>query len=138
MSKPRNKPYRPRTISIPVTGLHRDFALCAHAALFMLGRAPSNDSFDVLAGILNLIQVAIEHDERFQHEAVLINGGAMTLNQVMRKISAGMQLREHEFASIRVAVCTVDGIFTRLDLSRLYVAQTILRDLQAGSRPNLH
>ena len=138
MSKPRNKPYRPRLISIPVTGLHQEFALHAHAALFMLGHAPSNDSFDALAGILNLIQVAIENDERFTHEAKLINGGAMTLNQVAKKVAARMRLKEHEFASLRVAVNTVDAIFTRLDVSRLYVAQAVLRDLQAGFRPNFH
>ena len=138
MNKPRNKAYKPRLISIPVTGLHQEFALHAHAALFMLGHAPSNDSFDALAGMLNLIQVAIENDVRFIHEAKLISGGAMTLNQIARKVAARIPLKEHEFASLRVAVNAVDAIFTRLDVSRLYVAQTILRDLQAGHRPSVH
>lgn len=129
MSKPR-KPYRPRMISIPVTGLHQEFALHAHTALFMLGHAPSNDSFDSLAGILNLVQVAIENDKRFAHEAKLINGGAMTLNQVAKKINAGLRLQEHELASLRVAVNTIDNIFPRLDVSRLYLAQITLRDMR--------
>lgn len=136
MSKPRNKPYRPRMISIPVTGLHRDFALQAHCALVTLRCEPSSDAFDVLGGIFNLVQVAIEEDERFKREAMLINGGAKTLNQVMRKVSYGGALHEYELASIRVAVNTIDEIFPRLDVSRLYLAQITLRELQAGSRQN--
>lgn len=138
MARSKSKPYRPRLISIPVTGLHREFALHAHAALVTLRCAPSNDAFDMLAGIVNLIQVAIRDDERFTHEAKLINGGAMTLNQVIRKVSAGMFLQEHELASLRVAVNTIDSIFARLDVSRLYLAQITLREIQADSQPNFY
>ena len=132
MSKPR-KSYRPRMISIPVTGLHQEFALHAHCALVTLRCAPSNDAFDMLAGIINLIQLTIQNDERFIHEAKLINGGAMTLNQIMRKISKGINLQEHELASLRVAVTAIDSIFSRLDVSQLYLAQNTLCNLQTGA-----
>ena len=83
----------------------------------------------MIAGILNMIQVTIENDERFIHEAKLINGGAATLNQVSRKIESGQALQEFELGSIQVAVNTVDSILTRLDVTRMHLAQLTVRRL---------
>ncbi len=142
MARSKDKKYRPRMIKIPVTGLHRDLALHAHAALVTLRYSPSVDAFDMLAGIINMIQVTIENDERFTHEAKLITGGAATLNQISKKIEAHLALHEHELASIGVAVNTVDSILSKLDVSRMHLAQLSVRKLQTISRSeqssNLH
>ena len=134
MARSKNKKYRPRLVHIPVTGLHREMALHAHAAVATLRYAPSPDAFDMVAGILNMIQVTIKDDDRFVHEAKLINGGATTLNQISKKIDAGLALHEHELASICVAVNTVDAILSKLDVSRMHLAQLSVRQLQAINR----
>jgi hypothetical protein len=134
MTRPKNKKYRPKPIRIPVTGLHSEMALHLHAALMTLRYQPSVDAFDMLAGILNMIQVTIENDERFIHEAKLINGGAATLNQIARKIESGQSLQEFELGSIQVAVNTVDLILARLDVTRMHLAQLTVRKLQRAQQ----
>ena len=129
MARSKNKKYRPKPIRIPVTALHGEMALHLHAALATLRYQPSVEAFDMIAGILNMIQVTIENDERFIHEAKLINGGAATLNQVSRKIESGQALQEFELGSIQVAVNTVDSILTRLDVTRMHLAQLTVRRL---------
>ena len=138
MARSKNKKYRPRLIHIPVTGLHREMAMHAHAALVTLRYAPSPDAFDMVAGILNMIQVTIKNDGRFVHEAKLITGGAATMNQVSKKIDARLALQEHELASICVAVNTVDAILSKLDVSRMHLAQLSVRQMQAAQRATSH
>lgn len=134
MARSKDKKYRPRMIRIPVTGIHRELALHAHAALMTLRYSPSIEAFDMLAGIINMVQVTIENDLRFTHEAKLITGGAATLNQIAKKIESGLALHEFELASICVAVNTIDCILSKLDVSRMHLAQLSVRKLQAISR----
>ena len=142
MARSKDKKYHPKPIRIPVTGLHREMALHAHAALVTLRYSPSIDAFDMLAGILNMIQMTIANDERFVHEAKLINGGAATLNQISKKVESGLALQEHELASIQVSVNAVDSILSRLDVTRMHLAQLTLRKAKtinsSESVNNLH
>lgn len=124
MARPRNKKYRPKPIAIPVMKpLHDEMAMHLRAALVTLNYAPSNDAFDMLAGVLNVVQVAIQNDVRFLHEAKLINGGAATMNQISKKVDRGLALQEHELASIKVSVNVIDEILPRLDVSKLNAAR---------------
>lgn len=109
--------------------LHDEIAMHIRAALVTLTYAPSSDAFDMLAGVLNVVQVAIQNDARFVHEAKLINGGAATMNQISKKVDRGLALQEHELASIRVSVNTVDEMLPRLDVGKLNAARIWVNDI---------
>lgn len=127
MARSRNKKYRPKLIAIPVMRpLHDEMAMHLRAALVTLTYKPSNDAFDMLAGVLNVVQVAIQNDSRFPHEAKLINGGAATMNQISKKVDRGLALQEHELGSIKISVNTVDEILPRLDVGKLNAARVFL------------
>lgn len=98
----------------------------AHTALATLRYAPDMNAFESLGTLMNVIQIAIDKDLRFMHEATLIRGGAATMNQVADKIDAGLPLQDYELASIEVAVITMDQIFPRLDVTKLHLARLTL------------
>ncbi len=102
----------------------------AHAALVTLRYAPDPDAFESLATMMNVVQIAIDKDERFLHEAKLIRGGAATMSQVMHKVDARLPLQNHELASIEVAVTTMDQIFPRLDVTKLHLSRLALSSLK--------
>lgn len=119
----RRKPYRPKPIHIPMTGLRDTIALHMHSSLAALAATGDVDSFDSLAGIMNMVGVAIQNDERFTHEFRLVSGGAMALNEVARLVDASVSIGEHHLAPVRVAVTAIDEILPRLDVARLYVSE---------------
>lgn len=121
----------PRPVRIPVTRALRDeFAMSLHTSLWALDHAPSADVFDTLAGIFNVVQLALEHDAEHCHEARLITGGAAALNQVMTKALAGQRPAAHEIAPIRVGINTIDALLGRLDASALRRASQRLRAMR--------
>ncbi len=123
----------PRAIRIPVTrGLRDEFAMVLHTSLWCLDRAPTVDVFDNLAGVFNVVQLALEHDAQHQHEARLITGGAAALNQVMPKVADGRALAAHETAPIRVGVNTIEALLGRLDATALYLAMQRLRVMRTA------
>lgn len=128
----------PRLIRIPVTRVLRDeFAMMLYTSMAVLETAPTAAAYNNLAGIMNVVQVALENDRRHQHEARLINGAAAAMNQIADKAEAGAHLAEHELAAIRVGVNTVDGLLGRLDVSALYVAIQQLQTMRrAGGATN--
>lgn len=114
---------RPRLVRIPVTSaLRNEFAQVLHTSLWCLEHAPTEDAFDNLARIFNVVQLALENDAKHQHEARLITGGAAALNQVEAKVGAGLKLAPHEVAPIRVGVNTIDQLLGRLSVSDLHEA----------------
>jgi hypothetical protein len=120
---------------VPVMRALRDeFAIVLHSALWALDNAPSVEVFDSLAAIFNVVQLALEHDKKHQHEARLITGGAAALNQVMPKVEAGLPLHDHETAPIRVGVNTIDGLLGRLDVTQLYLAMTKLNAMKSAAQ----
>lgn len=124
----------PRPVRIPVMrGLRDEFAMLLYTSLWSLENAPSAAPFDNLAGVFNVVQLALEHDAKHSHEARIITGGAAALNQSMNKIIAGKPPATHEIAPIRVGVETIDTLLGRLDVSVLHAAMARLRALRHTS-----
>jgi hypothetical protein len=122
----RNKAYRPRPVRIPMTpGLGDQIALHMHASLSSLAMRSDVDSFDSLAGIVNMVGVAIQNDARFEHEYRLVSGGAMAMNDIGKLIQAQLPLQDRHIAPVRVAVNAIDQILSRLDVSRLYLSERL-------------
>jgi len=125
-SKYRAERRAKRQVRTPVMSAVRDeFAMQLHVSLLQLEKSPDKDAFEALAGIFNVVQVAIEHEPRRSHEARLINGGAMALNQAERAICAGIVPRA-EIPAIRVAVNAIDQMLGKLSLEGLYEAMVRL------------
>lgn len=124
----------PRAVRIPITRALRDeFAMLLYTSLRSLEHAPGSGAFDNLAGVFNVLQLALEHDAKHSHEARLITGGAAALNQAMHRIVAGTPPADHEMAPIRVGVETIDTLLGRLDVSVLHAAMLRLRSLRAST-----
>lgn len=130
MIKPR-KPHQRRLPRIPVMPeLRNQFAMQLHTALKCLEIAPSTDTFEALAEVFNVVQIAIEHDARREHEARLINGGAGALIQIEKRVCAGRAPQPYELAPIRIAVNTIDSLMGKLDVSGLYRAMQTLKTIR--------
>lgn len=132
------KAYRPRTVRVPLTGLRDQIALQMRAALTCLQLAPSAEAFNSLAGIFNLVALAIEADQGSAHEARLICGGAAAMNQIESRTAKRQAPRDHEFAPIRVAVNAIDEVLPRLDVIRLELAQQRLRQIRTDRVASLN
>jgi hypothetical protein len=125
----------PRPVHIPVTRALRDeFAMLLYTSLWSLEHTPGVDPFDNLAGVFNVVQLALEHDAKHSHEARLITGGAAALNQAMSRVMSGKPPADHEILPIRVGVKTIDTLLGRLDVSVLYAAMQRLRRLRATTQ----
>ncbi|RSE88180.1 hypothetical protein [Achromobacter aegrifaciens] len=128
----RNKAYKGPTLPrLPVMGPLRDeFGMSLHTALSCLEHAPTEAVWMTLARTFNLVQLALEHDQRHTHEARLINGGAAALNQVEKRACRGVILHDYELAPIRVGVNTIDGLLGKLDVIKLNYARMRLNAMQ--------
>lgn len=129
MSRKRSK----RVIRMPklpvMKPLRDEFGMQMHTALAVLKIDPRRDSYDALARIFNVVQVAIHDDAARAQEKVLINSGVMAMNQIQAKIDAGLKLRDHEIGPIQNAVNTIDQMLGRLDVGRLYQAMITLNTM---------
>jgi len=127
----RRAKHERRLPRIPMMAELKDqFGMQMHTALSCLEMAPTSDTFDALAEVFNVVQVAIEHNPRRSHEARLINGGAMALNQAQQRICADVVPHDYEIAPIRVAVNTIDSMMGKLDVTGLYVAMQKLKAMK--------
>lgn len=139
MNARRRKPYRPKHVRIPMTGLRDMIALHMYTSLGAIERAADVESFDSLAGIMNMVSVAVSNDTRFSHENRLIQGGVAAMNDVARLLDAHVPLQEHHTAPVRVAVETIDRILPHLDVAKLYVSERVAvaagRELRKESAP---
>lgn len=117
------KKRRQRTMRIPVmTPLRDEFGIQMHAALLMLSTESKPESFDVLAKIFNIIQVAIHGDDKRQAEQSLINDGVRSMNQIQEKVNSGSKLNASEVGPIKAAVNAIDSMLCKMDLMKLYYA----------------
>lgn len=128
----RNKAYKGPTLPrVPVTGRLRDeFGISMHTALSCLENAPCEAAWTALARVFNLMQLALQHDERHAHEARLITGAAAAMNQVEKRACRGVILHDYELAPIRVGVNTIDGLLGKLDVIKLNYARMRLDAMQ--------
>jgi len=139
--KPRNKAYRPSIARLPMTGGLRDLiATHMHGALAALRLSPNAEAFDALANIINMVGLTVHKDPKFAQQYGFISGAARTMNQIGPKCEARLALRDHEIASLTVAVSAIDDILPRIDVARLFIneqiAVALVRAGQAnGARP---
>ena len=132
---PRRKAYRKRLVKVPMTAGLRDLiATHMHGALAALRLAPNAEAFDALADIFNMVSLAIRDDARVSHEAMLVAGGAKTMIQIGSKCEAGLALRDHETASLTLAVSAIDDILPRIDVSRLFLSEQLAVAMVAARR----
>ena len=106
-------------------GLRETIALHMHASLATLIHEPTLDAFDSLANIFNMVGLTILHDSRCAHEARLINGGAMAMQDIGRLLEASLPLQDHHLAPVRVAVTAIDSILWWIDVAKLYTAEKV-------------
>ncbi|KCV33709.1 hypothetical protein [Bordetella bronchiseptica] len=122
----RNKRFHPSIPRLPMTGALRDrIATHMHGAFAALRLSPSAEAFDALANIVNMVGLTVQHDPAFLQQYLLINGAARTMNQIGAKVEAGIALRDHEIASLTVAVSAIDDILPRIDVARLFINEHI-------------
>lgn len=127
MSKKRNNQRR-RLPHLPVMReLHNQFGLQMHTALARLKVEPDMQAYDALAQIFNLIGLTTSKNKKFQHEHRLIVSGASTMNQIERKISAKLPLKQHEITPLQITVNTIDEILGKLSVMDLYASMQQLR-----------
>ena len=133
--KKRNKAYKPKLIKIPMTKeLFDTFGMQMHVSYDVLTKTPDIDAFDALAQIFNVVTVTASKNKRFEHEMIYLNTGIATMNQVYTKCEAGLSLKEHEIASIGVAVSAIERVLPYMDVSKLYVSMNELRAKQCLSQ----
>lgn len=126
--KKRNKAYKPKLIKIPMTkALYDEFGIQMHSAYSALVNYPCVEAFDALAAIINVVTVTAARDNRFEHEMLYLNTGIATMNQIYGKCQSKLPLKDHEAASIGVAVSAVDRVLPYMDISQLYLSMQELR-----------
>lgn len=123
-TKPRHA-HRPRLVRIPMTkGLHDQFGMTLHTSFAAMTLAPGRDQFDAIAQIFNVVALAIEDDQRFKLEALILASGASAMNQ----ISAGydrtgiMRPTDLELLPVQNAINVCDWILPRIDVTKLHLA----------------
>lgn len=131
----RNKRFQPSIPRLPMTSALRDrIATHMHGAFAALRLSPNAEAFDSLANIMNMVGLTVQNDPAFRQQYLLINGAARTMNQIGAKVEAGLALRDHEIASLTVAVSAIDDILPRIDAARLrineYIAVALIRAAQ--------
>lgn len=108
-----------------MTGLRDVIALHMHASLAVLTHQPDLDAFDSLANIFNMVSITIQNDTRCAHEARLITGGAMAMQDIGRLMEASLPLQDHHLGPVRVAVTAINSILGWIDVAKLYTAEKI-------------
>lgn len=136
-SRPRRRHVH-RLPAIPMMATtHTEFARQLHVSLAALAIAPAVTHWEAVAMIFNVVTLAIRHKPSLRHEARLLNGGAMALQDIERKVQAieggndTLRLQEHELAPIRIATTTVDQLLPRIGVTALYQAWQELLAMRA-------
>jgi len=105
-----------------------EFSTQLHVSYEALAIAPAIEQWEAVATIFNVVTLAIRYMPALTHEARLLNGGALAMQDIERKVAAieagndTLKLRDHELAPIRIAVTTVDQILSRTSITALYAA----------------
>lgn len=136
MSQPkpkRNKPYRPRHINIPVTGLRNDFGLVLHSALSAatLGYF-SKDQYDRIGGAMNCIYGALDLKPPKDPAVLTVIEGAMrTMNEAGRRGDASgvWSLRGAEQATLLAGIRKVEEVLPTMDVMTLYQSMQVIKKM---------
>lgn len=136
--KKRNKPYRPKPISIPVTGLQHDFGLVLHSALAAarLGYF-SKWQYDRIGQALNCIWGALELVPPKDPAVKLIIEGAMrAMNEAGRRGDASgiWVLRELEQAALLAGIHKAEEQLPKMNVMTLYLSMQNLKKMVIEER----
>lgn len=119
----RNKAYRPKHTEIPVMAdLQREFMFASHGALAALRLAPTIDAFDQLAGLFNVIAIALKDKGG---RSVVLESGMRALQEVCDRIdrTGAIAITRFELPPIENAVVECEQIVKQLDVVRLHYAR---------------
>jgi hypothetical protein len=125
-AKKRNKPYRPKNVRIPVMkDMHDVIGMGMHTSYMMLRDAPSEEAFQQLAQIINMVGISIIGDERFVDEARIIESASLAMIQIGAK-AGPIGALPYELLPVVNAVNCIDAMLPRLDGSKLHQANAQL------------
>ena len=130
----RTKAYRPKHIQIPVMPeLQREFMMTAHGALASIRLAPSVPAFDQLAGVFNVVHVALLDLGR---SSMILESGMRALIDVATRMerTGAIGIGRHQLAPIELATFECERLVPTLDIMGLYVAQQKIRFAALESR----
>lgn len=131
----RNKTYKPKYIRVPVMPeLQREFMMAGHGALAALRLAPSVDAFEQLAGVFNVIGVALL--DKGITSVILESGMRALIDVANRSDRTGkIAIGKYELRPIELAMLECETLIKELDLVGIEVARRKIQIAQATSRP---
>lgn len=137
-----NKAYRPKHIHIPMMPeLQRAFLFDGHGALASMRLAPNPEAFVQLAGIFNVISIALQDAGR---QSAILDSGIRTMQGVADRANRGGKLYvgRYEILPIENAMIECEDLIKGLDVVSLNHARIKVIALQrlataAGIQPDL-
>lgn len=127
--KPR-KPHRTKIVRVPMmSDTHKTMATTVHLYLEAAINAPSIPHFNNLVESLWIAETAIGMRPRhMDHESIQLTSMRNTLNGAVDRIkrTGNPALTEREAQSLRHAVTAIDSMLSKLDLTTIHQAQTII------------
>jgi hypothetical protein len=127
----KRKAYKPRLIRIPMTKpLYDEFGLQMHSAFAELCRNPSSEHFCALGTIMNVVNIAIDKDPKFEQDRLYLNSGISMMSQIGNKCVAGLPLKDYEMECIKIALLRIDEILPYIDVTKLHMANMTLKGLR--------
>lgn len=134
----RNKAYRPRHISIPVTGLRDDFGLVLHSAISAASLGYfSKEQYDRIGQALNCIWGALElRPPKDAAIKAVIEGAMRAMNSAGRRGDATgiWVLREAEQATVLAGIRKAEEYLPRMDVLTLYQSMQKLKAMALEER----
>jgi hypothetical protein len=133
----RNKPYRPKHIHIPVTGLRDDFGLVLHNALDAAERGYFDKvQYDRLGQALNTLYGALVlRPPKDRAVLAVIKGAMRAMNDAGARGSdtAVWQLRTYEQAALLAGIRKAEEYLPRMDVLTLHESIQRLKTMPADA-----
>lgn len=130
------KPRKPRTVKqvkIPVTGIHKEMAMQLHGSLFALQTEPSQDSFCAVAGIFNVVGIALL-GSKFKSESRVVDGAVRTMNSIANKLDnvivGNQKILDIEMQTVINGANAIDSVLPKLTINQLYNAMQIVNKIK--------
>tara|TARA_R110000868_G_scaffold407598_3_gene689209 strand:+ start:214 stop:558 length:345 start_codon:yes stop_codon:yes gene_type:complete len=110
--------------------LYDEFGLQMHFAFSQLCRQPSDEHFCSLGTIMNVVNIAIDKDKKFDEDRIYLNSGINMMTQIGNKCVAGLPLKDYEMECIKIALNRIDDILPYIDVTKLHLANMTLKGLR--------
>lgn len=126
----RNKPYKPKPIARPFTQ-----AMIDHNHLIALGNLtalkirPNVESFDRLAGIIDMLTTALSKRDDLKDYLIIFNSAALALVGMKEQAqkTGNIFLSELNYCTIKNAVNIIDQVLSRLNTREIEEAELQIR-----------